>query len=165
LALKEKIVTNKIDNLKQNARKIRDDAVHTAEAVWTTTRDTVKAAGETAGALIDRTREAADAVVSTTRRKLQDARIKGRELEESARKVVVKAADRVERASHDLKQSQEVKARAARGKKDIVVKTQRAQAKGKQVVAKAKKAVVKAEKNVARANKSVVKAKKKLARA
>ena len=131
-------MANRVDNLKQNARKLRDDAVHTAEAVWTTAKDTVKTAAETAGDLVDRGRETAGDMVDTTRRTIQNARIKARELEEGARDIAVKAAGRVERVSHDLKKKQASKIRSARGKKSAVVKEQRAQAKVQRAAAKVK---------------------------
>jgi hypothetical protein len=119
-------MTNRANNIKTAARKVRDDAIHTAGAVWDSTRDAVNTARSTAGDLINRTREAADVVVGTTRRTIQNAKIRGRAFEESARGMAAKAADRVEKVSHDFKKSQAIKARSARGKKAAVVKAQRA---------------------------------------
>jgi hypothetical protein len=101
-----------MEKLRKNTRRIRDSATRTVEVAWHVTR----------GAM--------DSAVEKTKESLKGARERQYDLETKARKLAAKAADKVEKASHEFKEKQQSKRRKAQGKKGAAVRARKASGRG-----------------------------------
>ena len=89
------------------------------------TEKTIKdEAAKLADGAIETGRDAAGAVKQASRKAVVGARVRGRRLEDGARKVVVKAAERIEEVSRKLKEDQKSKRKTAQGKLGAATKAQ-----------------------------------------